>query len=464
MKKRIFALIMCVAMLFSMVGCAGNEEDELNAIAGGKSQSDNAPMEITLYVPSVSKLTPETREAVEKALNAISVKKFNTTVRFFAYPEEEYVPIVLTKVQNEMASYFTYLNQLDPECGETSVNYDYYGDINLADMTNYPELAGQGIDIFVSFVADDTSELNNPESPYYNPYASKNMFLMMYEQRVLEALTPRFVNDYAILKSKSYTEFFDQVTMTDMDADPEKIDVAKKYAYAMPNNYVVGQYKFLVVNKAVVSEAYSQDFSMLSDPVKLNFLKTHLEDLKNLNNEVINSVDHTYIEFDSYEAYKASTDTFALAMVTGDLGLPSVVANSNYEIVQYSASEYDSKECAKSMYCITRAYSEAKLENAGIDEDMRINRCLDILLLIQNDADFRNTLQYGVKGEHYNVARDGTVYTSSNDYVMDPTRIGNMFLLYPSDRMNDSMRKLAENNWSLAKKQNNEILGSKPSN
>ena len=112
------------------------------------------------------------------------------------------------------------------------------------------------------------------------------------------------------------------------------------------------------------------------------------------------------------------------------------------------------------MYCITRAYNTS-LAGSNIDEDDRILRCLDIILLIQNDVDFRNTLQYGVKGEHYTISRDGTVYTSSNDYVMDPSKTGNMFLLYPSDRMSPSMRKMAENNWRLAKLQNKEILDSK---
>ncbi|MBR2460349.1 MAG: hypothetical protein IKB34_03885, partial [Clostridia bacterium] len=234
---------------------------------------------------------------------------------------------------------------------------------------------------------------------------------------------------------------------------------AKLYAYAMPNNTVLGSYNFLVINKAVVSEAYTQDYTLLSDSNRLNFLKSHLEHLKKeKGNPVVSSVDHTYIEFDSYEAYKASSETFALAMVKGDLALPQVISNEGYEVIKCGISESDVKlDDVMSMFCVTRAYSET-LESQGIDEDARILRCLDILLLIQNDVDFRNTLQYGVKGEHYNIARDGTVYTSSNEYIMDPTKLGNMFLLYPSDRMSDTMRKLAENNWTLAKRQNNEVL------
>jgi hypothetical protein len=47
---------------------------------------------------------------------------------------------------------------------------------------------------------------------------------------------------------------------------------------------------------------------------------------------------------------------------------------------------------------------------------------------------------------------------------MDPAMTGNMFLLYPSDRMSPSMQKMAANNWRLAKAQNKEILDSKPAN
>ena len=475
MFKRILAFIMCAVTVLSMVGCG--DDITLEQRADEDTRSDNAPITLSLYVPSLSKLTEETRLAVEEALNAISVKKYNTTLKFFAYPEEEYVPIVLSKVQTEMNSYVTYLWNNDEESRdiERAVDYTRYtSNLNLADMSDYPELAGAGIDIFVSFTASENSLIrqeyvddpNNPDTPkanpYYNAHMADNMFLTMYYERVLTPITPRLINEYAVLKSKSYTEFFDAVTMPDMDA--ENVDLAKPYAYAMPNNYLLGSYQYLIINKDVVKEIYSQDYSTLAgNTARLEQLKKDLATLKDRGNAKLSNIKNVYVEFESYEEYMEFDESFALAMVKGDRALSDVIANPNYEIVKFSTSAYDKTEFATSMYCITRAYNPS-LAGSNIDEDDRIMRCLDILLLIQNDVDFRNTLQYGVKGEHYTISRDGIVYTSSNDYVMDPAMTGNMFLLYPSDRMSPSMRKMAENNWRLAKAQNKEILDSKPAN
>lgn len=480
MFKRIIAFVMCAVMAFGMIGCG--EKTSLDWVANTTTRSDNPPMEITLYVPSLSKLSEETRVAVEEALSAISIKKYNTTIKFFAYPEEEYVPIVLSKVETAMNSYVTYLLDQDVTLGDIEHGVDYtkpaynaLGNVVTADMTEYPELAGYGIDIFVAFDAalDSTMRqptIPNPEdpekpkaNPYFNPYMADNLFEVMYAERVLAPISPRLINEHAILKSKSYTEFFDAVTLPDMDA--EDMEKAKQYAYAMPNNYLFGSYQYLIINRDVVSEIYSQDSSTLAgNPDKLNQLVKNLTDLKNKGtSEKLSKIKNVFVEFDNYEEYEAFDESFALAMVKGDRALPQVIANANYDIIKFSTSEYNKDEFATSMYCITRAY-DAALANGPIDEDERIMRCLDILLLIQNDVEFRNTLQYGVKGEHYTISRDGIVYTSSNEYVMDPAMVGNMFLLYPSDRMTPSMRKMAENNWRLAKAQNKEILDSKPAN
>lgn len=474
MFKRILAFIMCAVTVLGMIGCT--KAPDIDVIAGLETRSDNPRITLSLYVPSLSKLKEETRQAVQDALNAISIKKYNTELQFFAYPVEEYIPIVLSKVQTEMNSYVTYLWNQDESTRdiESAVDYTQYGSVNLADMSTYTELAGAGIDIFVAFTAapdsiirqetiTDPNDPDNPKvNPYYNPLMADKMFLTMYSERVLTPITPRLINEYAVLKSKSYTEFFDAVSMPDMDA--EEIDKAKLYAYAMPNNYLLGSYEYLIINKAVVSEIYSQDYSSLAgSPEKLAQLKKDLAALKDRGNEKLSNIKNVYVEFDSYEEYQEFDESFAIAMLSGDRALPEVIGNPNYEIVKFSTSAYDKSEFATSMYCITRAYNPS-LAGSNIDEDDRIMRCLDILLLIQNDVDFRNTLQYGVKGEHYTISRDGIVYTSSNDYIMDPAMIGNMFLLYPSDRMTPSMRKMAENNWRLAKAQNKEILDSKPAN
>ena len=86
-----------------------------------------------------------------------------------------------------------------------------------------------------------------------------------------------------------------------------------------------------------------------------------------------------------------------------------------------------------------------------------VERCLDILLLINTNKEFRNILQYGVEGVHYTQYRDVvTPITGEKEetkYFMDMKYTGNMFILNPSSDMDAEMRKMAENDWQLAKDQ-----------
>ena len=75
MKKRILAFLLCVITAFSLIGCSGGG-DELEKVADQKTRSDNPPITLSLYVPSMTKVSKEAREAVEQALNAISIKKY----------------------------------------------------------------------------------------------------------------------------------------------------------------------------------------------------------------------------------------------------------------------------------------------------------------------------------------------------------------------------------------------------
>lgn len=456
MKKRILAALLAVMMLCcAFTGCAEDELSELLGVIYGTTTSSNNPeMTISLYCVC-DYATDEAIEEVEAALNSISVKKFNTKIELYLYTEEEYVSVIFYKAQEAMNSYIAGLDDEAPTIDyEKSLNFANEG-INLVDLSKHPELTTAGFDIFLIYTPEADSVLYDSESEYYNAYAANKMFDVMYEAQVLQNLTSYFTNDYAILKSKSYNEFFKAVTKDDFLTDSE---TPKQYAYAMPNNYVVGEYQFLVVNKSVVSEVFTQDYSVLSDSVKLEQLKKDIKALYDMGNEKLKGVDNLYVEFDSYDDYLASDESFALAMITDSLSVPELISNPNYEVVPCGMSAYSASECRESMFCVSRAYSKT-LEAQGISETDRIKRCLDILLLIENDETFRNTLQYGVSGTHYSLGRDGTAYASSNDYIMNPKYTGNLFILYPSDRMDTATRKLAENNWELAKKQNTAILG-----
>ena len=453
MKKRIVALLMCVAMVCCMfTACSDTEESDLKKLTDIVTRSKNAPMTLAIYGVTDSATTGEAIDAVELALNEISITKYNTTIELYLYPEEEYIPLMLSKLETAMNSYVSTVTDPDKIKLEKTINFESDYKYELADMTKYPEAAQSTIDIFLVFTPEEGSPLLDPNSEYYHPAATK-LFDTLYAEQALVALTPYFnKNEYATLKAKSYEQFFNSVTRADWSKGP---DVANppNYVYGMPNNYVLGSYEYLILNKEAVGSVFTQDPSVLVENTELyNQLKKDLTSLYNKGKLNVQKVEAVY---NSYEEYAASDDTFAIAKIKGDSAFPQVIANPNFEVIKYTKTAFELSECRESMFCISRATPK------GVNEEDRVRRCLDILRLMDNDETFRNTFQYGVKGEHYQLGRDGTVYPSSPDYSMNPKYTGNMFLLYPSDNMTVTMQLLAENHWELAKKQNTEIIENK---
>ncbi len=455
MKKRIVALLMCIAIVCcSFVSCADTEYEELiRVIKGGETRSTNPEVTLTLYCVC-DYATPEAVSEVQDALNAITVKKFNTKIQLFLFTEDEYSKIVYAKAQEKINSYITSLDDED-RAKYTNVDFASSGVEVAKDFSSNPSLAGAGFDIFLMFtpsldsVIYDSDKYTGEQSAKMADDATK-MFSLLYESCVLQDLTNYFKSGYSKITASGYDVF--QKAVTQKDSFNIYTDGAKQYAYAVPNNYLLGEYQYLIINTDVVKD-YTQYEKLTQE--RLDWLT---EDLIADKKAGKISVDNVYVEYSSYTEYEESMETFAVAKVTGPLSIPSLINNPALKVVQFGKSTgLNYNNCRESMWGISRAY-DSSFAASGISESDRIYRCLDIIDLLVNDEDFRNTLQYGVKGTHYSLGNDGTAQASSNDYKMDYKYTGNLFTLYPSDTMSADIKKLSADKWQLAKDQNTDIM------
>ena len=94
---------------------------------------------------------------------------------------------------------------------------------------------------------------------------------------------------------------------------------------------------------------------------------------------------------------------------------------------------------------------------------VRSQACMQILTLINTNAEARNILQYGVEGVNFQVVEEKTpdnqlityVERLNEDYMMSIERTGNCFIAYPDPKMG---AKLTIAYWENAAKQNNDAL------
>lgn len=87
---------------------------------------------------------------------------------------------------------------------------------------------------------------------------------------------------------------------------------------------------------------------------------------------------------------------------------------------------------------------------------VRSQACMQILTLINTDAEARNILQYGVQDVNFSVDKEtGILKRLNNDYMMSIEKTGNCFIAYPDPRMGENLTVAY---WENAAKQNNDAL------
>lgn len=470
MKKRLLCLFLAVlcALPLMLTGCG---EDDYEA----PDSTSRSPMTITLYGITGDTTTAESIKAVEAEINEYTEGNFNTHIILRLYPEAEYYAKLneaFEKLEDgevedvpatEGGDWEPVTSDSQTEApvgtGDDAPQYGY---------GNYPEENGTQVDIFMV-------------------QGTANMYAY-YEDGRLANLSGALLDSAQILNKYISARL---LATTTIDGERQEDGSVKNgVLYGIPNNYVEGEYTYLLVHKELSAQYYyaEQDVNTLDGLA--NFLSdavTH-EDFITLYNEPTLNVetfgntllgavipndstaftymspqrllkDEVYVNYlknlfafrkagyiTEGDAHSLPVDEngnekkVAAAFVKGNATLPSQYEDEYY-VITYQKPLATSEQLPGTMFCVGSQTKD-------------VNRCVEIITALQINAEFRNLFQYGVEGMHY--SRDeytGAITVTGTDYVMDPADTGNLFLLYPNASMSEEMLALAANNWELAKAQ-----------
>ena len=162
---------------------------------------------------------------------------------------------------------------------------------------------------------------------------------------------------------------------------------------------------------------------------------------KNILNQWQYTEFYTYMkqfERNGYFCEEPTKDTkYALAVVEGDEAYPSTMDSSKY-IVKVLEKPIASTETVGEYMLGISKYAE----NA--------DRCMELITFLNTNSEFRNLLQYGIKGVNYKIEEDtGKLVRLNHDYMMNIYTTGNTFIAYPEEDMSlDVWEKAKETNKS----------------
>lgn len=265
--------------------------------------------------------------------------------------------------------------------------------------------------------------------------------------------------------------------------------------YAIPNNTVIGEYTYLLLNKRLVDK-YKYTPADLSSVVKCSdFLADVAKyepnvqpivgelpvtltkywsidpDTLEIDHDKFNIIGHgindtatlgTMFSFTGIfgtNAELASTTDYAKQLIAirtyKDLGYVSEDTNTTKEYAMRvvkgggELAETYSEDYYMNIIESPRAdYEDIFGSMFGVSVYTRnLNRCMEIITYLNTNSDLRNILQYGVEDVHYELDENGLLHRLNDNYMMDINKTGNVFMAYPEEGM-------PANVWDYGKAQN----------
>ncbi len=514
MKKRWVSLFLCLIMAFSVIltACSsGTEDDARSNISDSASKSATT---LTMWMVSEKEVDEKTAKEINNAVNSLTRAKYKVNLIIKYFTADEYYDILKKEIS---AFEETRKAQMDgsnsgsgsnngsgsgdeTDTGETGTvvedetERNEYGQV----VIKYPEVLANQVDIiFIGSLTDENGNLLISGETMYNE---------LIDNGWLAGLNDELANN-----SKKISEY----------VSPTLISAAKKdgIPYAIPNNNVIGEYTYMLLNKTLMDrysqqgyfkrgmidsfynpyiyqyldlvalqednskvlpidatyedclqylayywnidpENYTQDggkFSLfgtyLSDPSKISRGEAIMEIQSLLENDSFResylqlnkyrlSAEHKY--FKSSEEEDTSGKSVAIKFVSGDKTIVKTEADG--------FSYYYDKD-GTAYYVVPVKYPTASAEDIygsmiGVcSYSVSVARSMEIVTYLNTNAEIRNLLQYGIKGNNYKLDDDGRVVMLNDSYSMDIYKTGNAFIAYPAPGMNEDI-------WESGKEQN----------
>ncbi len=241
---------------------------------------------------------------------------------------------------------------------------------------------------------------------------SKSMMDEFYENRYLADLTDYIVGDkYGTLNARIADALIDAYT-TDILIEE---NIVQKL-YCVPNNHVVGQYKYVIVNRDVAEFFYKgspAELAKFNTQEAYESFKSLVSDPENWNKLVDKGIVKSDDTVDSY-------------------------VNIVYGMYQ-DKEVWESKGFACNVLEKPNVDVEAEFSAFGIMADTQnVERAMEILYAINTDATLHNYLLYGIAGTNYafteengdTIVRENREDHKNSFYRMNPIYTGDIFGSY----------------------------------
>ena len=488
MKKRLFCLFLCLVMLGSLVLTSCSDKSEEEAPEDIEKEASESAMTLTMWIVSEEKVSDAAAAAVSDAINSITKSKFKTALVLKYMTEAEY----RSTLEATIAAYEEATKNEVPVETEAPAETESGEQAEVTDetMTNefgmtvikYPELIANQVDIIY--------------------ISSEDMYIDFIENEWLAELDTELSSS-----SKKIKEYVSSTLLS-----------AAKYngtTYAIPNNRVIGEYTYMLLNKELMAK-YAQDAY-----AKLNMIEGFYDDdlysflnlvhkfepnviPLDMNEEFdyqfyldmlahywyIDSADYS-IQLNKFSMFGYHYDN-AKDLTRGStvLGYNSLFEDADFvedylQLNRFRMDDYfgDATEEGKTAavkfvkgsyadlaqyqdkyYSVVVQYPTASSEDIyenmfGVCKYSRdVSRSMEIITYLNTNSEFRNLLQYGIENVHYEVKKDDRgdfigIHRLTKEYNMTLDATGNMFIAYP-DTENDMTADI----WESGKVQNRSSL------
>ncbi len=466
MKLKIIALMLVLLTLCPMVlsGCGGTSAENPDEISNSNQATVRDPKSLTMWVVCENKISDEDQKAVEDAFNVITKSSFTTYVDLIFYTEDEYEQALKDKFE-EIDKRLAEGASPMPESTSTGDEY-FINEYGVSEL-KYPDIYENNVDIVYIAGKEQLTSLVNTGRLY------------KLNDSLSDAGAAKILNDVIPQAFFTHTKINNGI-------------------YAVPNNRSVGTYKYLLVNKELVTGDANGDGTVSFDEVRGTYINfSSIEDFLDCG-DIIEYVKASKTDMvpilsdfeNPYVKYWSDDGSFSILASRVDpslshenvsyenkLKLTNVFGMSyfvdfelmmkKYETGNYFADDAEATLAAQNFgvaviegdSTVADTYGEnyyiKVISNPELDASNVYSsfygittyasdyaRALEIIVMLNTNSELRNTLQYGVEGIHYEINEEGRVERYNNNYMMDINTTGNVFIAYLEEYM-------ADNEWEL---------------
>lgn len=508
MKKRFISLLLVLVMLFSaLIGCSKEEE---NQEIKTKEQASETAKTVTMYVVTEKEVSEETANMVSEAFNQITKAKFKTRVVLTFVTYDKYYETIEGVIADNAArealkeesqkalkaaraeakamgiptdsAWFDEFYEKNPQYAEFRETQELTGDDTTAEETETVAVSGTE-DFFITQVKYPEAKKGQLDIIWIDSY---ERYMDYIELDYLSRL-----DDELGAGSKKLKEFI----------SPSLLAWAKFAGggtYAIPNNNVVGEYTYLLLNKKYIDK-YNYDPSQfinltsadtakyLADIAKYETVPPIIGELPIINTLYWNINFETrgvdYDEFSILGEYYIPTRTMdPTSSDNNPVSVRNIFTVSSYTdqlmaIQEFKDAGYIKADGGDNEECALRVVKGGKELEDIYKDDYYINileyprisekevfssmfavssftvslpRAMQVVTYLNTNEDLRNILQYGIKGVHYEIDNNGVLHRLNDDYMMNIRNTGNVFAAHPEEG-------LAPDYWKYGKAQNLDI-------